>query len=441
MVRTSAPAGPAAYLGPVRVFITTLGSRGDVQPYVALGAGLQGAGHRVTVSTAARFSPTVEAQGLDAGPTTDGLLELLDSDVGRGAVESLSGLCTAARKLPALLRAAGPLQHQLIDDSWAAAQRARPDVVVYHPKAYWGPAMAHALGVPVVLAPLQPFFVPTGAWTAMGFPRLPLGRRYNRLTHRATAALTALGTERYLRPWRRAHGVPDRPPGATILDNPRGRPIPVVFGYSPLVVPPPDDWPRHVTVTGYWTLGASDWTPPPELAAFLDAGPPPVYVGFGSMAGRDPARTTRAVVDGLGRAGVRAVLATGWGGLNAPALPDSVLAIEGAPHDALFPRCAAVVHHGGAGTTAAGLRAGRPTVVCPFFGDQPFWGRRVQALGVGPAPVPQQQLTPERLAASVREAVTSDEIHQRAERLGRRLRAEDGVGAAVRAVEAAAGAA
>ena len=420
----------------MHVFITTLGSRGDVQPYVALGVGLQDAGHRVTLSTAARFSPLIEGRGLGVGPTTDGLLDLIGSDLGKGAVESLSSLWSAATQLPALVRAAGPLQRDLIADSWAAVQDAAPDLVVYHPKAYWGPSFADALGVPVVLAPLQPFFVPTGAWPAMGFPQAKLGPAYNRLTHRAVLALTAAGTDRYLRTWRRDHGVPDRPRGASLLDTPRGAPIPTMFGYSSLVVPTPDDWPAQTTTTGFWTLDAPDWAPSGPLAAFLDAGPPPVYVGFGSMAGRDPSRTARTVVAALQRAGARGLLATGWGGLDAADLPGSVFPIGHAPHDGLFPRCAAVVHHGGAGTTAAGLRAGRPTVVCPFFGDQPFWGRRVEALGVGPAAIPQARLTPERLADAVL-AAGADGVRQRAGALGERLRAEDGVGGAVQFVEAA----
>ncbi len=430
--------GVAGTFGPMHVFITTLGSRGDVQPYVALGVGLRRAGYRVTLSTAARFRPFVETHGLAFGPTTDGFLDLIDSDLGRGAMESLSSVWTAVRQIPALVRAAGPLQHALIADSWAAAEAAAPDVIVYHPKAYWGPAFADALGAAAVLAPLQPFLVPTGAWPSMGFPNVP-SARYNRLTHRTVQALTALGTDRYLAPWRRAHGVPDRPRGASILDTPRGEPIPVVFGYSPLVAPAPSDWPSGVTVSGFWTLDApSDEPPAPALAAFLAAGPAPVYVGFGSMAGRDPARTARTVVAALGRAGVRGVLASGWGGLDAHGLPDSVHALDQAPHGWLFPRCAAVVHHGGAGTTAAGLRAGRPTVVCPFFADQPFWGRRVEALGVGPAPIPQKRLTPDRLAEAVHTAVTDGVMRGRARRLGEKLRAEDGVEVAVRVIEAAA---
>ena len=204
-------------------------------------------------------------------------------------------------------------------------------------------------------------------------------------------------------------------------------------------MPEPPDWPETAAVAGYWFLEEPEWTPPPDLQAFLDAGDPPVYVGFGSMIGRDPERTARLVAEALRAAGVRGLLATGWGGLSPTDLGDDLFVLEQAPHDALFPHCAAVVHHGGAGTTAAGLRAGRPTVVCPFFGDQPFWGRRVHTLGVGPAPIRQTDLTAPRLAAAIQQATGSDAVRQRAEALGRTIRAEDGVGAAVRFVERHAG--
>jgi sterol 3beta-glucosyltransferase len=200
-----------------------------------------------------------------------------------------------------------------------------------------------------------------------------------------------------------------------------------------------------VYVTGYWTLDEnsdrSDRTdasdPPPDLAEFLARGEPPVYVGFGSMSGTDPATTTRTVLDAIRRAGVRAVLASGWGGLAPSDAPARVHVVESAPHEWLFPRCAAVVHHGGAGTTAAGLRAGCPSVVCPFFGDQYFWGRRVESIGAGPAPVPQKHLTPDRLATAIREALDTPEMRRRAQHLGTALRSESGVARAVAILERA----
>jgi sterol 3beta-glucosyltransferase len=187
-----------------------------------------------------------------------------------------------------------------------------------------------------------------------------------------------------------------------------------------------------VAATGYWFLDAPPgWEPPAGLQAFLEAGPPPVYVGFGSMFMEGGPRQTKVVLDTLRLAGQRGVLATGWGGLSAqPDTPD-VFFVEAVPHDWLFPRVSAVVHHGGAGTTGAGLRAGRPTVICPLVGDQWFWGRRVAALGAGPAPLPKPWLTAERLAEAITRAVTDPALRQRAAALGEAVRAEDGVGRAV----------
>jgi sterol 3beta-glucosyltransferase len=202
------------------------------------------------------------------------------------------------------------------------------------------------------------------------------------------------------------------------------------------VVPRPPDWKPWHSETGYWFAPpADDWSPPPELEAFLAAGPPPVSVGFGSMSGRDPARAARVVLEAVRLAGVRAVLVTGWGGLAAADLPPGVFTIDQAPYDWLFPRVAAVVHHGGAGTTAAGLRAGRPSILCPFIVDQFFWGRRVHELGAGPRPIPQKRLTSEALAGALREATTSAPIQAAAADLGRRLAAEDGVARAVALIE------
>ncbi|HZG69876.1 MAG TPA: glycosyltransferase, partial [Herpetosiphonaceae bacterium] len=187
----------------------------------------------------------------------------------------------------------------------------------------------------------------------------------------------------------------------------------------------------------YWFLDDSEaWTPPPDLLAFLAAGAPPVYVGFGSMAGRDPASTTRIVLEAVERSGQRAVIATGWGGLVTGSVPESVHVIEAVRHDWLFPRVAAVVHHGGAGTTAEGLRAGIPTVICPFFGDQPFWGRRIHALGLGPEPIQQKRMTSGQLAEAIRTAATDPNMRRRAAEVGAQIRSERGVEQAVRILEA-----
>ena len=214
------------------------------------------------------------------------------------------------------------------------------------------------------------------------------------------------------------------------------RGLPILYGFSPSVIASPADWPCEAQVTGYWFLEAeSDWTPPPALVDFLAAGPPPVYVGFGSMTNRKPEETAALVITALQKTGQRAVLMSGWGGLQATDLPDTFFIVDAAPHAWLFPRTAAVVHHGGAGTTAAGLRAGVPSIIIPYFADQPFWGNRVAQLGVGPQPLPRKILTVDRLAAALETAVTNPQMQQRAAELGRKIQAEDGIAQAVSIVQ------
>jgi UDP:flavonoid glycosyltransferase YjiC (YdhE family) len=188
-------------------------------------------------------------------------------------------------------------------------------------------------------------------------------------------------------------------------------------------------------VTGFWYLDQPEgYAPPVELARFLAAGEPPVYIGFGSMSTRDPRRTGELALRALELSGRRGVLMRGWGGLDADDLSPGVTLIDETPHAWLFPQLAAVVHHGGAGTTGAGLRAGVPAVVVPFFADQPFWVERVAGLGAGPAPIPRRRLSAEALARAIEQATTA-EMRARAAELGRHIAGEDGVGAAVKQIE------
>jgi UDP:flavonoid glycosyltransferase YjiC (YdhE family) len=211
---------------------------------------------------------------------------------------------------------------------------------------------------------------------------------------------------------------------------------PVLYGYSQAVIPRPLDWGDRIHVTGYWFLDQeNDWVPPGHVVDFLQAGQPPVYVGFGSMSSRDPRATADLIGEALELCGQRAIVLSGWGGISGGSLPDSVLMIESMPFSWLFSHVAAVVHHGGAGTTSEGLRAGVPSVIVPFFGDQPYWARRVADLGVGPEPVPRRRLTALALAAAIDQAVSDKAMRDRAAALGRRLRAEDGVGRAVEVIE------
>jgi UDP:flavonoid glycosyltransferase YjiC (YdhE family) len=207
---------------------------------------------------------------------------------------------------------------------------------------------------------------------------------------------------------------------------------PALYGFSPRVLPRPRDWNANQVITGYWFLESpGSWQPSAALAEFLGAGPPPVVVGFGSMHDPHAGELTGRVIEALTRARLRGVLLTGWGGLSNKVRSDAIYVAESVPHDWLFPRAAAVVHHGGAGTTAAALRAGVPSIVVPFMADQPFWGSRIARLGVGPRPIPRRRMSALRLANALCAATLDPEMRRRASELGEQIRAEDGVGGAV----------
>ncbi|MDH4043592.1 MAG: glycosyltransferase [Gemmatimonadota bacterium] len=414
----------------MRITVLTVGSRGDVQPYLALGAGLRAAGHDVRLATHARFRDTIEERGLAFRPLEGDPRELIR---GRAGAEWLASGESTIRFAHRFLRLFRPLLRPYLDDVQAAC--AGSDAIVFAPLAFAAWHVAEALGVPSWMAAVQP------ATRTRAFPALPAAARespggaYNLATHILTEQLVWQALRPALNAWRREslalRPLPLRGPFRLM----QTRRTPVLYGFSPLVLPKPTDWPPWYQLTGYWFLDRpAGWSPPPRVARFLASGPPPVYVGFGSMVPRDPAATTDLVLGALRRAGVRGILATGWMGETTVSLPDQVLAVDDIPHDWLFPRVAAVVHHGGAGTTAAAMRAGRPAVVVPFFADQPFWAGRVAGLGVGPPPIPHRRLTLDRLAWAIRIAVRDDAVARRALALGDRLRAEDGVARAVEAI-------
>jgi sterol 3beta-glucosyltransferase len=411
----------------MKICILTMGTRGDVQPYVALGKGLKAAGHDVTLSTAHTFETFVTENGLRYAYMTDELIRLMDTAEGKGAMEGKRG------KGFGLIKKSKLVLRQMLDEAWEAAQGA--DVIVYHPKTLAGYHIAEKLRIPVFLSLPLPAYTPTGAFAnpLLGTTRLP--GALNRLSYSITRMANAMYGD-VVNDWRARMGLPPRGRFASEIVLPDGKPMPTLYCYSPRVIPTPGDWPATTVATGYWFLDSqAGWQPPAALADFLEAGEPPVYVGFGSIPSGDPEAKAWTVIEALG--GQRAILASGWGGLKAAGLPGNVFMIEQAPHDWLFPRVKAVVHHGGAGTTAAGLRAGRPSVACPFFGDQPFWGQRVYELGAGPQPVPQKTLNAENLGAAIRAAVTDSGMQARAAALGEQIRAEDGVGRAVAIIERA----
>ena len=418
----------------MRLTIATAGSRGDVQPYLALGRGLARAGYAVTVATHAMFRSVVEAEGLGFRAVEGDPRALLTSEAGQRWLASGENLLAFIRELR---RLAEPHVEQMLADYAAAVDDT--DVVLCGALAVPAWQAAERRGIPAAMALLQPL-TPTSAFPAMGAPpRLALGGWANRFTHHLAEQLLWQPIRKRVNRWRRESlGLPDEArlgPGRRM----RKQGVPVLYGFSRHVVPPPRDWPASVHVTGWWTLEAPPtYAPPAPLARFLADGPPPVYVGFGSMTPRDAHALTRTVLEGVERAGARVVLLRGWGALGdaeGGTLPEWACVVDDVPHAWLFQRMAAIVHHGGAGTTGAALRSGAPSVLVPLFADQPFWGERVRALGVGPAPIMRPTLTAARLAAALERALGDAAMRERAARLGALLRAEDGVAQAVAIVD------
>ena len=416
----------------MRITIITIGSYGDVQPYIALGLGLQAAGHNVCLATHASFKPIICSWGLDFFPIACDPSVILESEAGRAWLDSGSNPVLFFRRLSHLVE---PVLQQLLIDCWNACQNAQAIVLAQLGICVAYPVIEN-LGVPYCMAYLQPI-TPTCAFPSPFFPAkpswLPIDRGYyNRLTY----SLSVQALWKLVRPAgnkvrKEDLNLPPLPP-QWFVDQLRRQDKDFLYGYSSSVLPRPTDWIDRNHITGYWFLDRpADWQPPAELVDFLAAGPPPVYVGFGSMNNRNPEEVTEIVLKALAYSRQRGVLLMGWGGLSNADLPDEVFKIDAIPHDWLFPQMAAVVHHGGAGTTAAGLRAGIPSVIIPFFAEQPFWGQRVAELGVGPKPIPRKRLSEERLAAAIHTAVSDEGMRRHARALGERIRAEDGVARAV----------
>lgn len=417
-----------------KILLLTYGTRGDVEPFLALALGLIARGHAVTLCTAERFADWISEFGVPFSPMSDASLALMDTKDGKTMLEGGTGRIGRIWAGVRLARKAGPINAVLCRDAWTVAQAAEPDLIVYHPKVMAAPHIAEALGVTAVMGLLQPMIVPTAAFPPTGLPRLRVPG-YNKLAYwlvRLSYAAFKRSINRFrtnelgLKPVRSGREVL-MPPGASIVR--------ILHAISPTVLPRPTDWPPSAILTGYWFLPLrEDYQPPAHLARFLEAGAPPVYIGFGSMVSEDPAALLSTVRQALDEAGVRGVIGSGWAGFETTE-SEALITIPSVPHEWLFPRMATVVHHGGAGTTAQGFRAGVPCVICPFFGDQPGWAERSVALGVGAPSVPRQTLTAEALAASLRVATGDTGLQGRARTLGETLRGEDGVSVAVGAIE------
>lgn len=360
-----------------------------------------------------------------------------DADVVRGLESSFRGL-RGKKHLLSTIPKTRRLARAVLDDMASVAydvaqsRDATFDLTVHHVSGA-GQDMSEFLGVPSVLMCPQPYWVPTDAFPDPSFPwRWP--SRWNKATYFASKTVWWAFSGSTMA-WRRESLGLGRRPGGRYrqLD---GSPTPVLHPFSEHLLPASTGYPPWVHTTGFWFLPALDgWSAPASLAAYLADGPVPVGLGFGSTVRSDPQRLGRIVRDAVRMAGVRAVVVGGSSGLTAEDVGDDVAFVNSVPFDWLFARVAAIVHHGGLGTTGTAMASGRPQVVCPVLPDQWFSARRMHALGVAPAPIPQRGLTAERLAQAIRTAMDDHRLATRAEEVGRLVRAEDGATKAVRVLE------
>ena len=418
-----------------RIAIATIGTRGDVQPFVALALALQKRGHSVVLASSGDFRDFAAENGVDFHDLGADIQEFVQQAQFDNAM-SKSLLLYA----PKLLRDGQRILREACRQLWHAAQGA--DAVVFHQTTNFAIDIAEALDIPAIMTAFQPIN-PTGEFPHFAFDGPPPEPLFNRISldpwfNRLSYVIQAAQQSYYDFPRDRMRAKllglrSSKRSGFT--RNSRGERIPALHAYSPTISPRAGDWPETTVVTGFWRWeDPTAWTPDPAFEKFLAAGDPPIYIGFGSMPW-GAARNTEIIVKALELWGGRAVVGRGWGGIRDEELPATVHVIDRAPHERLFNYVKAVVHHGGAGTTHTGLYAGKPTFVVPQFFDQPYWGRRVFELGCGPAPVRLRKLTPHILATALDELDTDRSYELAARELKDRLLHEDGTGYAVDVIE------
>lgn len=414
----------------MRIVIIATGSWGDVRPNVVLGQALQKAGYEVLLIANAQFREWIEARGLPFGSVSLDIQAMMDRVMGgEGGLLGTIKMLNAVRKIirPAVVQIGGET---------AALMREGDVLLANEIVSFLLNGVVEKYKLRLIHVNLQPQAI-TSQFAAIGQPIMPrwmpMRSAYNRLSYGIFRRTTWSAQGSFGNQIRTTHLSLPKQTWAKqreLLES-----TPSLLLASRHVVPPPTDWTPHHRVTGYLFDDEDDWQAPPDLVDFLAAGEKPVYIGFGSMVVRKPATTTRMILDAVQRSGKPAILLSGWAGLGALEIPREVFVLKYAPHTWLFPRIAVAVHHGGAGTTAAALRAGVPSIVVPFILDQPFWGQRLCELGVGAKPVPHRKLTADKLAAALLDVIADTAMKENVVALGEKIAAEDGIGNATNVIK------
>lgn len=418
----------------MKINIIVSGTFGDIIPHIALAKGLKASGHEVKLAGGKNFQSLVESHGIAFYGTSSDYETVMKSEKGREILRKRGNITPFRLKHHIL-----PSKFKEFVDAWIGAQWA--DLIIGHHMIVGLLDIAQALEVPLILSSAMPLLTPTNEFPSIPMSPVSFGKIYNRLTHILYRFMQIIVFEQNINKWRKqVLFLPPRPILRELFTSKyhdlNGNPVPILYHFSPTLLPRPADWPDSAFISGRLILKKGDsWEPPEDLLRFLDGGSPPLYIGFGSMTLGDPKKVTEIVLEALAITGQRAIIVKGWGGME-PENNDRVYSLSYAPYDWLFSRVKAVIHHGGFGTTDSGLRAGLPTLVCPFFMDQPFWAKRVFDLGVGPGPIPQEKLTVSSLVKGIKELIENKDISKKAELLGEKMRSEpDGVELAVKWIE------
>lgn len=412
----------------MKITIITLGTRGDVQPCIAVGRGLQACGHEVRIAAPYNFGSSVLEWGLNFFPIRNGFREIYEKEPGGNRLrEELNPFRLLCRRKVGV----EPIVNRIFSDLWTACQNS--EAILYTSLALPVHYIAKDLGIPAFAACFQPLSR-TCTFPSLFFPPYfsNVGA-LNRASHLLVEQAIWHFFRSFLGRWRKKSGLSPVPFWGH-FNRFYDQNNPVLNGYSPLVAPKPPDWGDRMHITGYWFLESpSGWTPCPKLVDFLESGEPPVCVGFGSMNDNRVAERVRISIEALRKTGKRGIFLVGNSDMSRKEIliHNDIFVVGEVPHSWLFSRVSTVIHHGGAGTTAAAIRAGVPSIIVPFFFDQGFWGRRLSNLGVGPKPLVKKGLSVDTLAATVRDTVKNDEYLQRLQTLSAQIRAENGVQNAV----------
>ncbi len=415
----------------MRIALICIDSRGGTQPYLALGIGLKAAGHDILVIAPENFEALVTRAGLAFLGVRGDLMALLLDPKQAGVAEGgfWRSHVFAMKLLRSFLDEWMPVCHEACDGYEVLLGGFGGSLV--------GESVGEKLGIPFVQAHVQPWS-PTRAFAGLLTPGF-LGNRvaaFNILTHHATQQVFWQPVRSAINAARKKHlSLPAVSFFGNIGKARKPRDL-ILYGYSEQVIPTPPDMPKQAHVTGYWFADTpSTWQPPADLIQFLRSGEVPIAVGFGSMSSKDAAETTRIILSAVKQVGGRAILLSGWGGLSDSNIPENVYCTDAVPHDWLFPQVSLSVHHGGAGTTGATLRAGIPAVIVPFAADQPFWGRVVDSLGLGYCRTSRRRLTAGKLADQISTALSNQTMRDKAIDVGQCVRQERGVDKAVQLLE------